>query len=40
MRLWKRGAAGIVTDGGLRDSPEIARLPIPAYHAAPLRRRT
>ncbi len=34
MRLWKRGAAGIVTDGGLRDSPEIARLPIPAYHAA------
>jgi regulator of RNase E activity RraA len=33
-RLWKRGAAGIVTDGGLRDSPEIARLPIPAYHAA------
>jgi regulator of RNase E activity RraA len=33
-RLWKRGAAGIVTDGGLRDSPEIARLPFPAYHAA------
>jgi regulator of RNase E activity RraA len=34
-RLMKRGAAGIVTDGGLRDSPEIARLPFPAYHAAP-----
>ena len=34
-RLWKRGAAGIVTDGGFRDSPEIARLPFPAYHAAP-----
>jgi regulator of RNase E activity RraA len=34
-RLLKRGAAGIVTDGGLRDSPEIARLPFPAYHAAP-----
>jgi len=34
-RLWKRGAAGIVTDGGFRDSPEIAQLPLPAYHAAP-----
>src|SRR5437588_5269272 len=34
-RLWQRGAAGIVTDGGFRDSPEIARLPFPAYHAAP-----
>jgi regulator of RNase E activity RraA len=34
-RLWKRGAAGIVTDGGFRDSPEIAHLPFPAYHAAP-----
>jgi regulator of RNase E activity RraA len=34
-RLWKRGAAGIVTDGGFRDSPEIAQLPFPAYHAAP-----
>ena len=34
-RLWKRGAAGIVTDGGFRDSPEIARLPFPAFHAAP-----
>jgi regulator of RNase E activity RraA len=34
-RLWKRGAAGIVTDGGFRDSPEIARLPFPVYHAAP-----
>src|SRR5258707_3953342 len=34
-RLWKRGAAGIVTDGGFRDSPQIARLPLPAYHAAP-----
>ena len=33
-RLWKRGAAGIVTDGGLRDSPQIARMPFPAYHAA------
>jgi regulator of RNase E activity RraA len=34
-RLWKRGAAGIVTDGGFRDSPEIAKLPIPAYHRGP-----
>jgi regulator of RNase E activity RraA len=33
-RLWKRGAAGIVTDGGFRDTPEIADLPFPAYHAA------
>lgn len=34
-RLMKRGVAGIVTDGGLRDSPEIARLEIPAYHKRP-----
>ncbi|HYF58980.1 MAG TPA: ribonuclease activity regulator RraA, partial [Burkholderiaceae bacterium] len=34
-RLMKRGVAGVVTDGGFRDSPEIARLPIPAYHARP-----
>lgn len=34
-RLMKRGAAGIVTDGGFRDSPEIARLPLPAYHCRP-----
>jgi regulator of RNase E activity RraA len=34
-RLWKRGVAGVVTDGGFRDSPEIAKLPFPAYHAAP-----
>jgi regulator of RNase E activity RraA len=32
-RLWKRGSAGIVTDGGFRDTPEIATLPFPAYHA-------
>src|SRR5690349_20493473 len=34
-RLMKRGAAGVVTDGGFRDSPEIARLAIPAYHHRP-----
>ncbi len=34
-RLMKRGAAGIVTDGGFRDSPDIARLPFPAYHQRP-----
>jgi regulator of RNase E activity RraA len=31
-RLMKRGVAGIVTDGGFRDSPEIARYTMPAYH--------
>ncbi len=34
-RLMARGVAGIVTDGGFRDSPEIARLAIPAYHRRP-----
>jgi regulator of RNase E activity RraA len=34
-RLMKRGVAGIVTDGGFRDSPEIARLAMPAYHQRP-----
>ncbi len=34
-RLMKRGVAGIVTDGGFRDAPEIARLVFPAYHAQP-----
>jgi regulator of RNase E activity RraA len=34
-RLMKRGVAGVVTDGGLRDSHEIARLAIPAYHHRP-----
>jgi regulator of RNase E activity RraA len=34
-RLMMRGVAGIVTDGGFRDSPEIARLAIPAYHHRP-----
>jgi regulator of RNase E activity RraA len=34
-RLMKRGVAGVVTDGGFRDSPEIAELGIPAYHNRP-----
>jgi regulator of RNase E activity RraA len=34
-RLQARGVAGVVTDGGFRDSPEIARLDIPAYHHRP-----
>lgn len=32
-RLLKRGAAGIVTDGAVRDSPEFAQLPLPTYAA-------
>ena len=31
-RLMKRGVAGIVTDGGFRDSSEIEPLEIPSYH--------
>ena len=34
-RLQVRGVAGVVTDGGFRDSPEIADLDIPAYHHRP-----
>jgi regulator of RNase E activity RraA len=34
-RLMKRGVAGLVTDGGFRDTPEFAVMPFPAYHAAP-----
>jgi regulator of RNase E activity RraA len=34
-RLMVRGCAGVVTDGGFRDSPEIAAMPFPAYHNRP-----
>ena len=34
-RMMKRGVAGVVTDGGFRDSAEIAALGIPAYHQRP-----
>jgi regulator of RNase E activity RraA len=30
-RAWKRGAAGFVTDGGLRDGHVLAQLPFPTY---------
>lgn len=34
-RLQKLGCAGIVTDGGFRDAPEIAALDMPSYHVRP-----
>ena len=34
-RLMKRGVSGIVTDGGFRDSAEIAELPFPSFHEQP-----
>ncbi|TCR70046.1 ribonuclease activity regulator RraA [Bosea sp. BK604] len=34
-RLMQRGVAGIVTDGGFRDSPDIGALPFPSYHNRP-----
>ena len=34
-RLMMRGAAGVVTDGGFRDSGSIAELNMPAYHHRP-----
>jgi len=34
-RLMVRGCAGVVTDGGFRDSPEISQMTFPAYHNRP-----
>src|SRR2546422_4241902 len=34
-RMKMRGAAGVVTEGGFRDSPDIARLDFPVYCVAP-----
>ena len=34
-RLMVRGCAGIVTDGGFRDAPEMARMDFPVYHNRP-----
>lgn len=43
MRCLARGAAGVVTDGGLRDTPAIYGIDLPVYHrsshAATLQRR-
>jgi regulator of RNase E activity RraA len=34
-RLMKRGVEGVVSDGGFRDSPDIAELPFPVFHTRP-----
>jgi regulator of RNase E activity RraA len=34
-RLKVRGVAGVVTDGGFRDSPEMAEMDFPVYHQRP-----
>jgi len=34
-RMMKRGAAGVVTDGGFRDTPDIKEMPFPVYHQRP-----
>ncbi|MFI0408595.1 fumarylacetoacetate hydrolase family protein [Actinomadura sp. 3N508] len=33
LRAEKRGAAGVVTDGGLRDSATVAAMDLPVFHA-------
>jgi len=35
QRLAVRGVAGAVTDGGFRDTPDVAKLAFPAYHRRP-----
>ena len=35
LRLKIRNVAGVITDGGFRDAPEIAAMPFPAYHSRP-----
>jgi len=35
MRALRRGATGIVTDGGVRDSPSFADLDLPTYYQGP-----
>jgi regulator of RNase E activity RraA len=35
LRAQVRGAAGIVTDGGVRDLDAVTALDIPTYHAGP-----
>jgi regulator of RNase E activity RraA len=33
-RIWKRGAAGIVSDGAFRDTPGVAEIDMPTYSKA------
>jgi regulator of RNase E activity RraA len=33
-RLWRRGAAALVTDGSVRDSPQLRRMGFPVFTAA------
>ena len=33
-RIWKRGAAGIVSDGAFRDTPGVAEIDMPTYSRA------
>ncbi|WP_250562034.1 fumarylacetoacetate hydrolase family protein [Sphaerisporangium fuscum] len=35
LRALRRGATGVVTDGGLRDSPSFSALDLPVYFGAP-----
>ncbi|GIH71967.1 fumarylacetoacetate hydrolase family protein [Sphaerimonospora thailandensis] len=35
LRALRRGAAGVITDGGLRDSPSFSGLDLPVYFGAP-----
>ena len=35
LRALRRGAAGIVTDGGVRDTPAVGALDLPTYYQAP-----
>jgi regulator of RNase E activity RraA len=34
-RLLRRGAAGVVTDGGIRDAGPISKMPLPVFCAGP-----
>jgi regulator of RNase E activity RraA len=34
-RLMVRGCAGVVTDGGFRDTPDLRKIPFPCYHNRP-----
>ena len=35
LKRSERGVAGVVTDGGFRDAPEIGQLDMPCYHNRP-----